>query len=118
MTASDMKDALDEAVKNTGVNHIRVKHRPRLLSDNGPCYFSGELKDYLEKQRTNHTRGVPYHPMTQGKIEHYHRSMKNIIKLQNYYFPWGLEQELLRFVDYYNNHRYHESLNNVTPADV
>ena len=22
------------------------------------------------------------------------------------------------FVDYYNNHHYHESLNNVTPADV
>jgi hypothetical protein len=44
--------------------------------------------------------------------------MKNIVKLQNYYFPWELEQELSQFVDYYNNHRYHESLNNVTPADV
>ena len=65
-----------------------------------------------------HTRGAPYHPMTQGKIERYHRSMKNIVKLQNYYFPWELEHELSRFVDYYNNHRYHESLNNVTPADV
>ena len=40
MTASDVKDTLDEAVKNTGVNHIRVKHSPRLISDNGPCYLS------------------------------------------------------------------------------
>ena len=87
-------------------------------SDNGPCYVSGELKNYLEKQGMTHTRGAPYHPMTQGKIERYHRSMKNVVKLQNYYFPWELEQELSRFVDYYNNHRYHESLNNVTPADV
>jgi len=118
MTASDVKETLDEAVSNTGVNHIQVKHRPRLLSDNGPCYISGELKSYLEKQGMTHTRGAPYHPMTQGKIERYHRSMKNIVKLQNYYFPWELEQELKRFVDYYNNHRYHESLNNVTPADV
>ena len=118
MTASDVKETLDEAVSNTGVNHIQVKHRPRLLSDNGPCYISGELKNYLEKQGMTHTRGAPYHPMTQGKIERYHRSMKNIVKLQNYYFPWELEQELSKFVDYYNNHRYHESLNNVTPADV
>ena len=41
MTASDVKETLDEAVSNTGVNHIQVKHRPRLLSDNGPCYLSG-----------------------------------------------------------------------------
>ena len=118
MTASDVKDTLDKAIKNTGVNPIQVRRRPRLLSDNGPCYLSGELKNYLEKQGMVHTRGATYHPMTQGKIERYHRSMKNVVKLQNYYFPWELEQELSRFVDYHNNHRYHESLNNVTPADV
>jgi putative transposase len=118
MTASDVKENLDEAVSNTGVNHIQVQNRPRLLSDNGPCYISGEFKNYLEKQVMTHTRGARYHTMTQVKIERYHRSMKNIVKLQNYYFPWELEQELSRFVDYYNNHRYHESLNNVTPADV
>jgi len=56
--------------------------------------------------------------MTQGKIERYHRSMKNVINLEKYYFPWELEQEIARFVEYYNNERYHESLNNVTPADV
>ena len=44
-----------------------------------------------------HTRGAPYHPMTQGKIERYHRSMKNIVKLHNYYFPWELEQELSQY---------------------
>ncbi len=56
--------------------------------------------------------------MTQGKIERYHRSMKYLIKLQNYYFPWQLEHEVAGFVDYYNNRRYHEALDNVTPADV
>ena len=56
--------------------------------------------------------------MTQGKIERYHRSMKNIVKLQNYYLPGELEFEIERFVEYYNNERYHESINNLTPADV
>jgi len=118
MTAMDVKDTLDEAVSETGVDKIKLKHKPRLLSDNGPCYLSGELKSYLEKRGMAHTRGAPYHPMTQGKIERYHRSMKNVVKLQNYYFPWELEQEISKFVDYYNNHRYHEALKNVTPADV
>ena len=65
-----------------------------------------------------HTRGAPYHPQTQGKIERYHRTMKNVVKLQHYYFPWELEAALRDFVAYYNNERYHESLDNVTPADA
>ena len=118
MTASDVKDTLDEVIRNTGVNHIRVRHRPRLLSDNGPCYLSGKLKSYLEKQGMAHTRGAPYQPMTRGRSNAIIDPMKNMVKLQNYYFPGELEQEISRFVEYYNNHRYHESLNNVTPADV
>ena len=62
--------------------------------------------------------GARYNPQTQGKIERYHRSIKNVINLQNYYLPGELEQEITRFVEYYNNHRYHESLNNLTHADV
>ncbi len=44
--------------------------------------------------------------------------MKNVVKLQHYYFPWELEAALKDFVSYYNNERYHESLDNVKPADV
>jgi len=32
--------------------------------------------------------------------------------------PAALEQSVGEFVAYYNHQRYHESLNNVTPADV
>ena len=56
--------------------------------------------------------------MTQGKIERYHRSMKNEILLQHYCLPEESGREVLRFVEYHNNHRYHESLNNLAPADV
>ena len=66
----------------------------------------------------SHTRGARYHPQTQGKIERYHRSLKNVVNLLNYYLPGELEQEIGKFVDHYNNHRYHESLDNLTPPDV
>ena len=118
MQTLEVKDVLDEAIKLTGVGHVNVVHKPRLLTDNGPCYVSGEMKDYMEKQGMIHTRGKPYHPMTQGKIERYHRSMKNVIKLVNYYTPTQLEDQMNLFVAYYNNYRYHESLENVTPADM
>jgi transposase InsO family protein len=71
-----------------------------------------------QRYRLKHIRGAPYHPMTQGKIERYHRSMKNVVKLQTFYFPWELEQTIEGFVTYYNNARYHESWDNLTPADV
>ena len=44
--------------------------------------------------------------------------MKNVIKLQNYFSPSELEPAIADWVEYYNNQRYHESLKNVTPADV
>ena len=56
--------------------------------------------------------------MTQGKIERYHRSMKNVVKLEKYYSPWELERAIARFVDDYNHRRLHEALDNVTPADA
>jgi len=118
MSADDVKLTLDDAIEQTGVAQVMVKHRPRLLSDNGPCYLSKELREYLDEQKIEHTRGAPYHPQTQGKIESYHRSMKNVVKLENYYYPWELEKAIRQFVDYYNHQRYHESLDNVTPADM
>jgi len=118
MATEDVQLTLDDAIRFTGIRRARVRYRPRLLSDNGPCYVSQALRDYLTEAGIDHTRGKPYHPMTQGKIERYHRSMKNIILLDNYYSPAELEQQISIFVNYYNNQRYHESLDNVTPADV
>ena len=118
MTASDVSDTLAMALRHSGLERVRVRHRPRLLSDNGPSYVSAQLGAWLAQHGMKHTRGKPYHPMTQGKIERYHRSMKNQILLENYYLPGQLEARLAEFVDYYNSRRYHESLNNLTPADV
>jgi transposase InsO family protein len=118
MQAADVTETLDLARAKTGIDRVQVVHRPRLLSDNGPCYVSGELADYLETHKISHTRGAPYHPMTQGKIERYHRSMKNVVKLEKYHSPWELERAIARFVTDYNHRRLHEALDNVTPADV
>jgi putative transposase len=115
---SDVEETLQIALDKVDVTLAEVKHRPRMLSDNGPAFVSQALKKYLRRYWLTHIRGVPYHPMTQGKIERYHRSTKNVVKLQTVYFPWELEQTIEDFVVCYNNERYHESLDNLTPADV
>jgi len=60
----------------------------------------------------------PYHSQTQGKIERWHQTLKNRILLENYFLPGDLEKQIEAFVDHYNHQRYHESLKNLTPADV
>jgi transposase InsO family protein len=89
-----------------------------VLTDNGPCYIATGFDEFLESIGIKHIRGRKLHPQTQGKIERYHRTMKNVIKLEHYFLPGELERRIEEFVDYYNNHRYHESIKNLTPADV
>jgi len=115
MKAEDVKETLDEALF---ASNVPEKNRPKLLSDNGSCYISNELAEYLDQKDMKHVRGRPLHPQTKGKIERYHRSMKNVVKLDNYFSPGQLEAKLKEFVHYYNFERYHESLENATPAEV
>jgi transposase InsO family protein len=117
MKAEDVKNTLDMALEKTGVEHVHMVQRPRLLSDNGSCFISHELKKYLESHEIRHVRTKTYHPMTQGKIERYHRSMKNLILLDHYYAPSELSERIREWVDYCNHQRYHEAIDNVTPAD-
>ena len=118
MRAEDVTATLDLALRASGLDQARPADRPRLLSDNGSSYIAGDLARWLEDHKIKHVRGAPYHPMTQGKIERWHQTLKNRILLENYFLPGDLEAQLAAFVDYYNNHRYHESIDNLTPADV
>ena len=117
MTVDDVTATLKLALEASGCDRANVVHKPRLLSDNGSSYISGDLVEWLEDQGMGHVRGAPSHPRTQGKIERWHQSLKNRFLLENYYLPGDLEAQLGAFVEHYNRRRYHESLNNLTPAD-
>ena len=72
----------------------------------------------MKRHDLAHVRGAPYHPMTQGKIERWHQTLKNRILLENYYLPGDLENQIDTLVADYNHRRYHEGIDNLTPADV
>ena len=82
MKAEDVTATLELALETSGMESARVVHRPRLLSDNGSSYLSADLAKWLDDRKMQHVRGAPYHPMTQGKIERWHQTLKNRILLE------------------------------------
>ena len=72
----------------------------------------------VRKFNITHIYVKPLHPQTQGKIERYHRSMKNMIKLNHYFCLSELENAIDGWMKYYNERRFYESLDNLTPKDV
>jgi len=98
MRAEDVTDTLDLALRASGCDQVHVVHKPRLLSDNGSSYVSGDLAEWLQDKGMKHSRGAPYHPQTQGKIERWHQILKNRILLENYFLPGDLEAQIEAFV--------------------
>ena len=77
MSSHDVTDKLYAAPRFKGLSQVTVKakHKQRLLCDNSKSYISSELVHYLKRQITASTRGKLYHPLTQDKIERWHRSL-------------------------------------------
>ena len=118
MSANSFIEVVQEAVDATGMTDVPVENRTRLLSDNGAGYISRAFRDYLNLVGIRHILAAPFHPQTNGKVERYQQSLKQVVNQLPYELPSQLEQAIADFVDYYNYRRYHKALGNVTPADV
>ena len=91
-----------------------------VLSDNG-AQFAGFIQGYtqFEKWLMKPIHGQIKHPQTQGKIERFHRTMKDeLLKHTVIRDIADGELQLQRWRDKYNNKRPHEALNMKCPADV
>jgi len=115
MTSDDFAEVIEDACKIAGINKEMM---PNLVSDRGPAFLSHEFADYLKLKGIHHILASPYHPQTNGKIERYHKSLKEKVKLYIYDCPNELKKEIGIFISEYNKNRYHESLGNVSPDDV
>ena len=131
MRAEDVTDTLELALSASGCDQAHVRHKPRLLSDNGPSCIAGELAEWIEAQGMSHVRGAPLHPRPRARSSAGTRHSKIVrrgfdsldqililLMLENYFLPGDLEARIEAFVEHYNHRRYHENLSNVTPADA
>ena len=67
MRAQDVTDTLNLALAASGCDNARVMQRPRLLSDNGPCYVAGGLADWLADRKMEHTADIPAIPRPRAR---------------------------------------------------
>jgi len=118
MAADSLIEVIQEAVDATGMAEVPVEDRTKLLSDNGPGYVSRAFRDYLHLVGLQHILAAPFHPQTNGKLERYQQTVKQEVNQVPYELPSQLERAIAAFVDYYNFHRYHKALGDVTLADV
>jgi putative transposase len=107
-----------DIIEFTGQPAVPVEPGPALLTDHGPDFLSRVLEEFLRVRGMKHIVASPFHPQTNGKLERYHRTAKAKVNLFIYHGPEALREPMASFMDYYNHHRYHEALDNVTPADV
>ena len=115
----EIREAMKEADAELVLQRAREKHpesRPRIISDNGPQFVAKDFKEYIRLWQTTHVLTSPHYPQSNGKLERYHRTLKEqAIRPKT---PLSLEDArrvVGEFVEHYNTVRLHSALGYVTP---
>lgn len=117
----EIREAMKEADAEIVLQRAREKHpqaRPRVISDNGPQFVAKDFKEFLRQWQTTHVLTSPHYPQSNGKLERFHRTLKEqAIRPKT---PLTLEDArrvVREFVEHYNTVRLHSALSYVAPRD-
>ena len=116
---------LREAMKETDIELIlqRAKElhpeaRPRIITDNGPQFIAKDFKEFIRISGMTHVKTSPFYPQSNGKIERFHKTIKNECIRPG--TPLSLDDArrlVTEYVEHYNTRRLHSSIGYVTPKD-
>ena len=118
-----MRDGDDHLLRTREELVQRARERfpgvtPRIISDNGPQFIARDFKEFIRIAGMTHVRTSPYYPQSNGKIERWHRILKEECIRPG--TPLTLEDAqriVARFVDHYNTVRLHSAIGYIRPKD-
>jgi putative transposase len=117
----EIREAMKEADVELILQRARERFpraRPRLISDNGPQFVARDFKEFIRAAEMDHVRISPYYPQSNGKIERWHKTLKQDVLRPK--APESLDEArraVADFVEYYNATRLHSALGYITPND-
>jgi transposase InsO family protein len=117
----EIRESMKEADAEIVLQKAREKHpqaRPRIISDNGPQFIAKDFKEFIRLWQASHVLTSPYHPQSNGKLERWHRTLKEqAIRPKT---PLDVEQArqvVAQFVEHYNTVRLHSAIGYLAPKD-
>lgn len=93
-----------------------IENPPKIRTDNGSGYVSGEFKNLLSHHGLTHQRIKPHCPEENGLIERFHRTLREGIEEHDLEGRYDTERQIAALIEHYNNERLHSSLDFQTPA--
>jgi transposase InsO family protein len=117
----EIREKMEESDVETILQRAKEAYpneKPRLISDNGPQFIAKDFKEFIRILGMTHVKTSPYYPQSNGKIERWHKTLKqDCIRPK---VPLSLDDArrlVTGFVDHYNNVRLHSAVGYVTPKD-
>ena len=117
----EIRETMTEAEVEQIIQRARERFpgvTPRIISDNGPQFIARDFKEFIRICGMTHARTSPYYPQSNGKIERWHRILKEECIRPG--TPLTLEDArriVGKFVEYYNTVRLHSAIGYITPKD-
>jgi putative transposase len=117
----DLRESMKESDLEMILERAKEKcpeAKPRIISDNGPQFIARDFKEFIRISGMTHVRTSPFYPQSNGKIERWHKSLKQ--ECIRPLTPLTVEdaRRLIQiYVDHYNTKRLHSAIGYVTPQD-
>ncbi|MCW7755345.1 IS3 family transposase [Desulfobotulus sp. H1] len=117
----ELRQSMNEKDVEIILQRAREKYpnaTPRIISDNGPQFIAKDFKEFVRIAGMTHVRTAPFYPQSNGKLERYHKTIKNECIRPK--VALSLEEARVQIADYiryYNAERLHSALGYVAPKD-